>query len=101
VEKAGAGCIFVVMSHSHTLDEEICHAILQRDDFRFLGLIGSATKRKRFVHRLRQRGIAKDQLERLVCPIGLAGIHGKQPATIALSLAAQLMMEQPWTRANT
>lgn len=96
VEQAGPGSIFVVMTHSHQLDEDICHAILARQqtgwDFAWLGLIGSATKRKRFVHRLRQRGISDTLLERLVCPIGLAGIHGKQPATIALSLLAQLMM---------
>ncbi len=99
VAASGAGCIFVVMSHSHQLDEDICHAILQRADedsgdgwdFAWLGLIGSATKRKRFVHRLRQRGISESQLRRLACPIGLAGIRGKQPATIALSLLAQLM----------
>lgn len=98
VAQARANSLFVVMTHSHQLDEEICHAILQRDDpdwdFAWLGLIGSDTKRKRFVHRLKQRGVPELQLQRLVCPIGLAGIHGKQPATIALSLAAQLMMMQ-------
>jgi xanthine dehydrogenase accessory factor len=52
------------------------------------------------VHRLQQRGITAGQLERLVCPIGLPGIDGKQPATIALSLAAQLMKEKPWIRVN-
>ncbi|MDZ4729992.1 MAG: xanthine dehydrogenase accessory protein XdhC [Xanthomonadales bacterium] len=96
VAQARTDSVFVVMTHSHQLDEEICHAILQRDDadwdFAWLGLIGSDTKRKRFVHRLKQRGINELQLQRLVCPIGLAGIHGKQPATIALSLIAQLMM---------
>jgi xanthine dehydrogenase accessory factor len=96
VAGAKSDSIFIVMSHSHQLDEDICHAILARDepnwDFRWLGLIGSATKRKRFVHRLQQRGIPAESLQRLVCPIGLAGIRGKQPATIALSLLAQLMM---------
>lgn len=104
VTTARTGSIFVVMSHSHQLDEDICHAILSRVDekwdFAWLGLIGSATKRKRFVHRLQQRGIPELQLQRLVCPIGLAGIRGKQPATIAHSLLAQLMMETTWTAAN-
>lgn len=97
VATARTNSIFVVMTHSHQLDEDICHAILSRVDgdwdFAWLGLIGSATKRKRFVHRLKQRGISEVQLQRLECPIGLAGIHGKQPATIALSLLAQLMMQ--------
>jgi xanthine dehydrogenase accessory factor len=91
VAKADAGSIFVVMTHSHQLDEDICLQVLQRGDFAWLGLIGSATKRRRFVHRLEQRGIRPAQLEKLVCPIGLSDIRGKQPATIALSLAAQLM----------
>jgi xanthine dehydrogenase accessory factor len=89
--RAEAGSIFVVMTHSHQLDEDICLQVLQRSDFAWLGLIGSDTKRRRFVHRLEQRGIRPAQLERLVCPIGLSDIRGKQPATIALSLAAQLM----------
>ena len=91
VTGAPAGSLFIVMTHSHQLDEDICFEVLQRDDFAWLGLIGSATKRRRFVHRLEQRGIEPSRLEALVCPLGLAGIRGKQPATIALSLAAQLM----------
>ncbi|MCH8228206.1 MAG: xanthine dehydrogenase accessory protein XdhC [Proteobacteria bacterium] len=88
VATAEAGSIFVVMTHSHQLDEEICLQILQRDDFAWLGLIGSETKRRRFVLRLGQRGIEPAHLERLVCPIGLSGIGGKEPATIAFSLVA-------------
>ncbi len=93
--------ICIVMTHSHSLDEDLCHAILQRNDFCWLGLIGSQTKRRRFVQRLGKRGISEQQLQRLVCPIGLPGIHGKHPATIALALVAQLMMEKPWTHAKT
>jgi len=96
--------IFVVMTHSHQLDEDICFQVLQRNDFAWLGLIGSETKRRRFVHRLENRGIPATRLKALVCPIGLTGIRGKQPATIALSLAAQLMMNNgvsnTWTQEN-
>jgi len=91
VSKAPPGSIFVVMTHSHQLDEDICFEVLSRGDFAWLGLIGSVTKRRRFVHRLAQRGIGETDLARLVCPVGLSGIKGKQPATIALSLVAQLM----------
>ncbi len=92
VARAEPGSIYVVMTHSHQLDEEICLRVLQSGDFAWLGLIGSETKRRRFVHRLGQRGIEPAQLEKLVCPVGLSDIRGKQPATIALSLAAQLMI---------
>ena len=91
VSKAPPGSIFVVMTHSHQLDEDICFEVLSRGDFAWLGLIGSITKRRRFLQRLAQRGIGETDLAQLVCPVGLSGIKGKQPATIALSLVAQLM----------
>ena len=81
------------MTHSHELDEDLCHAILNRGDFSWLGLIGSMSKRKRFEHRLAKRGIEQKQLDSLTCPVGMAGITGKRPATIAVSIAAQLLME--------
>jgi xanthine dehydrogenase accessory factor len=81
----------LVLTYSHALDLAICHRLLRRGDFRFLGLIGSATKRARFSRRLASLGIADAQLQRLACPIGLAGIGGKEPAAIAISVAAQLV----------
>lgn len=101
VGKAPPGSIFVVMTHSHQLDEDICFGVLSRGDFAWLGLIGSVTKRRRFMQRLAQRGIGEQELARLVCPIGLPGIRGRQPATIALSLVAQLMHEaEPGNEVN-
>ena len=82
------------MTHDHALDEAICLAILSRGDFGFLGLIGSATKRARFVRRLRQAGVAPEHLDRLVCPIGITEISGKTPDMVALSVAAQLAIWQ-------
>jgi xanthine dehydrogenase accessory factor len=86
--------LFLVMTHSHQLDEDICHAVLSRDNFGWLGLIGSRTKRARFVKRLADRGISEDRLERLECPVGLPGLSGKRPATIAVAIAAQLLNER-------
>jgi xanthine dehydrogenase accessory factor len=83
--------IHIVMTHSHPLDLAICHAVLVRGDFRFLGLIGSQTKRTRFLKRLRELGVPQDRLARLICPIGLPGVKGKQPAVIAVAVAAQLL----------
>lgn len=91
VDAAPAGCLFLVMTHSHQLDLEICDRILRRGDAAFLGLIGSATKKARFVSGLKARGHGQQALDRLVCPIGLAQIPGKQPMAIAVSVAAQLL----------
>jgi xanthine dehydrogenase accessory factor len=92
-EQAPAGAFHLVMTYSHALDQRICHAILKRAEFGFLGLIGSKTKRARFVQRFLAAGIDAALVERLVCPIGVAGVMGKEPAVIAVSTAAQLMHE--------
>ena len=81
----------LVMTHSHQLDQDLCEALLRQDDFAFLGLIGSATKHRRFVRRLKEKGISDAQLERLICPIGIPDIKSKEPGAIAVSIAAQLL----------
>jgi xanthine/CO dehydrogenase XdhC/CoxF family maturation factor len=77
------------MTHSHPLDLAIVEAVLRRGSFAWLGLIGSATKRRRFERQLGAVGLS---VERLVCPIGLAAITGKAPAVIAASVTAQLLV---------
>jgi xanthine dehydrogenase accessory factor len=91
VEKAAPGTTFLVMTHSHALDLRLSIAILSLPGQDWFGLIGSDTKRRQFEHRLRERGIANERIEAMVCPIGLPGIEGKAPAVIAASVAAQLL----------
>ncbi len=91
VAQAAPGSCFLVLTHSHDLDLALTQAILARGDFAWFGLIGSATKRARFESRLRQRGVDEALLSRMVCPIGAAGIVGKEPAVIAVAVAAQLL----------
>jgi xanthine dehydrogenase accessory factor len=87
VDEAPAGAYYLVMTHSHALDLEIVERALKRNDFAFLGLIGSETKAAKFRLRLRQKNIPA---ERLVCPIGLVKA-GKHPAAVAVSAVAQLL----------
>ena len=91
VDEAPPGACYLVMTHSHALDLEIVERVLKRNDFRFLGLIGSETKAAKFRARLKARGI---DASRLVCPIGLVKA-GKHPAEVAVSVAAQLIALQP------
>ena len=97
VAAAPPATIFLVMTHSHPLDQVLAEAILRRGDFRYFGLIGSLTKRRSFERRLAARGIAADALGRMTCPIGIPGIAAKEPAAIAVAVAAQLLplLEQP------
>jgi xanthine dehydrogenase accessory factor len=91
VDDAPAGACFLVLTHSHDLDYEICRAILRRDDFAWAGLIGSETKAACFNLRFGRENIAADRVARLVSPIGIGGIDSKLPAAIAVSVAAQLL----------
>jgi xanthine dehydrogenase accessory factor len=93
------GSRVLIMSHSHAGDQEVVDACLRRlresDDLPFIGLIGSKTKWASFRHRLEERGFSAEELARITCPIGLPGITGKEPAIIAVSVAAQILQLAP------
>jgi xanthine dehydrogenase accessory factor len=91
VDAAAPGTFFLVLTHSHDLDLALTQAILARGDFGWFGLIGSATKRARFEHRLQDRGFDTALVARMCCPIGLPGIRGKEPEVLAVSVVAQLL----------
>ncbi len=95
VRSAPPGAFYLVLTHQHDLDLQITEAILRRGDFGFLGLIGSKTKKHRFIHRFEQRGIAPEVIARMTCPIGIEGIDGKEPEVIAASVVAQLLRASP------
>jgi len=88
------GADVVVMTHSHAVDQQVVEAALRRGTHGFLGLIGSRTKRARCVQRLEARGVPPEAIARLTCPIGVAGVHGKLPAEIAVAVAAQLLQRR-------
>lgn len=89
VEGLAREALVLVMTHSHALDLEILVRAIPRG-FAYLGLIGSERKWSRFRERLLQRGIAEAQLARVRCPIGVSK-HSKEPAAIAISVAAELL----------
>ncbi len=91
VDHAPPGSYFLVMTHSHALDQALCERILRRTDFAYFGLIGSKTKRARFEHRMVEHGIDPAAFTRMTCPIGVAGITDKAPAMIAVAIVAQLL----------
>jgi xanthine dehydrogenase accessory factor len=91
VREAPRGAFYLVLTHRHDLDLRIAEAILRRGDFGFFGLIGSQTKRARFIHRFEERGIPAEAIARLTCPIGVPGIEGKEPEVIAAAVVAQLL----------
>ena len=85
----------LIMSFSHAEDLDIVAACLQRQrergDLPFVGLIGSKSKWASFRHRLEVRGYGEADFSHVTCPIGVAGVVGKEPEVIAAAVAAQLM----------
>lgn len=94
VSQAPPGAHYLVLTHSHDLDLRITEAILRRGDFAYLGLIGSRTKRARFIHRFEARGLPAEAIGRITCPIGVPGIAGKEPEVIAVAVVAQLLQQR-------
>lgn len=77
----------VILTHDHGLDYRLTAAALASPAC-YVGLIGSETKRARFLARLDKDGIDHG---RLTCPIGLPGLKGKEPEVIAIATLAQLL----------
>ncbi len=94
-----AKSFYLVMTHSHAIDFDVCDRILRRGDARYCGLIGSISKRRRFEKRYRQQGMEQSVIDSLICPIGVDGIGGKKPAEIAVATAAEVLAI--WGRAET
>jgi xanthine dehydrogenase accessory factor len=82
----------LIMTHDHAEDLALCDAVLRGGSFGSAGLIGSAGKWARFRSQLTgELGHDAEALARIKTPIGLPGIDGKEPATIAVSVAADLL----------
>ncbi|HEY8091609.1 MAG TPA: xanthine dehydrogenase accessory protein XdhC, partial [Polyangiaceae bacterium] len=78
-----------IMTHRHDVDEAIVADVVKRPA-RYVGLIGSETKWRRFRDRLESRGLTKEALDRVRSPIGL-DVGGKSPQEVAISIAAELL----------
>jgi xanthine dehydrogenase accessory factor len=80
-----------VMTHDHAEDVALLDAALRSPQLGPIGLIGSSAKWSRFRSTLLADGHDRDTVDRIVTPIGLPSLAGKDPATIAVSVAAALL----------
>jgi xanthine dehydrogenase accessory factor len=104
IAHAPHGAFVVVVTHSHPLDFALVERALARDDWRYLGLIGSRTKRAQFQRRMTARGMAAETLARVTCPIGVrAGIavRSKEPGAIAVAVAAEIVAARDAAQAES
>ena len=85
------GTHVLVMTHDHAEDFGLCDAALRCDHLASIGLIGSSAKWRRFQHGLAVEGHSPAAIARIQCPIGRPELVGKDPATIAVGVAADLL----------
>ncbi|WP_353475605.1 xanthine dehydrogenase accessory protein XdhC (plasmid) [Salipiger sp. H15] len=90
IAMAPPGSAFIVLTHDHALDFLCASAALRRGDARYVGLIGSATKREKFRRFARHEcdGLSD---EALTCPIGAQGSRDKRPEVIAAFVVAEVL----------
>ena len=79
----------VVATRGHKLDTEVVQLLMQREP-RYVGMIGSLTKRRAVERELVARGVPEQRLATLTTPMGL-DIGAESPQEIAVSIAAQLV----------
>jgi xanthine dehydrogenase accessory factor len=85
------GTHVLVMTHDHAEDFALCDAALRCEHLASIGLIGSSAKWRRFQHGLAGEGHSATTIARIQCPIGRPELVGKDPATIAVGVAADLL----------
>jgi len=85
------GDVALIATHSHELDYRVARAVLEAGAARFCGMVGSRRKVVEALEHLAAAGLTPDQIDRLSAPLGIPGLHGRDPEVIALSAAAQVM----------
>jgi xanthine dehydrogenase accessory factor len=96
LQHAPEGTVVAVMTHSHAIDLAIVAAALKDARFPYVGLIGSETKRARFISQLKAAAITDQALARLICPIGSREITSKEASAIAAGIAPQLLLQRQY-----
>lgn len=89
----------VVMSHGHTFDYVILEKIL-RNDYTYVGVIGSRRKKASVNERLRLAGISEEKINAVHAPIGLP-IGAVTPEEIAISIASEMIRVRAISRGMT
>ncbi len=92
LEQLPGGANVVIATHDHAEDYALCDAALRLGQpLGSIGLIGSSVKWTRFQAQLAAAGHSPAAIGRITCPIGQPGITGKDPAVIAVAVAAALL----------
>jgi xanthine dehydrogenase accessory factor len=85
----GRGVSVAVVTRGHNEDEQCMHIAVQANPD-YVGLIGSKRRTSIVIDRLREAGIAAEQLEKIHAPIGL-DIGAVSPEEVALAIMAEIV----------
>jgi xanthine dehydrogenase accessory factor len=91
LERLPRGAHVLIMTHDHAEDFALCDAAIRLPALASIGLIGSSAKWTTFRGKLIESGHPPAAIERITSPIGDPAIGGKEPAVIAVGVAAMLV----------
>ena len=90
IKNAPPDSAFVILTHDHSLDFLLTAAALDRNDTSYIGMIGSRTKRVKFIKWYNENYKGKST-EKLICPIGTVKSQDKRPSVIASFVTAEVI----------
>ena len=90
IKSAPRGSAYVILTHDHALDFILCGAALDRNDAKYVGMIGSKTKRVKF-KKWYQVNYNNNLIRDFTCPIGNLKNQDKRPSIIASFVAAEVI----------
>jgi xanthine dehydrogenase accessory factor len=79
----------VIMTNKYIDDKLVLHKLI-RNDYKFIGVLGSKAKLKTLWKDLHKEGFTNEELDKIYAPIGLP-IKSETPIEIAVSIAAQII----------
>ena len=88
----GRGVSVAVVTRGHNEDEQCMQAVVRANPD-YVGLIGSKRRTSIVIERLREAGIADEQLRNIHAPIGL-DIGAVTPEEVALAILAEIVAER-------
>jgi len=83
---------FVIVTRGHKDDRKCLEKIL-KNDFFYVGMIGSKSKVAFVINNMLENGYTREQINKVHTPIGLS-IGGQTPAEIAVSIAGEIILEK-------
>jgi xanthine dehydrogenase accessory factor len=85
----GEDYYLLIITHGHSYDRDVLGQAL-KTPARYIGMIGSRSKREITYSRLRDQGFTDADFSRVHCPVGLS-IGSETPKEIAVSIIAELI----------